>query len=153
MTLIDVPSGIGLIAVSLACGAAWRFGGPLERRGAAWIGASWVMTPLLQVLTGDYDPVSLFAVVDVTELLGLSALTWRSGRVWPVVAVGAQSLALGVDLVRLFLPRMSAWTYVTALSFTAYVLLLALLSGVWTVWRARRRDRREGRPELAGELG
>ena len=138
MQLIDGPSAFGLTAMSLVCGSAWRFGGSLERRGAAWIAAAWVMTPLLQVLTGDYDPVLLFALVDVTTLLGLAALTWRSGRVWPMVAVAAQALGVGVHLVRLLQPRMSAWSYLTALTLAAYVLLAALAAGTWTHVRRRR---------------
>lgn len=141
MKLIDGPSAFGLAAMSLVCGSAWWFGGPLERRGAAWIAAAWVMTPLLQVLTGDYDPVVLFSVVDVTTLLGLAALTWRSGRAWPMVAVGAQALGTGVDLVRLFQPHMNAWSYLTALTLAAYVLLAALAAGTWTHARALRRGR------------
>lgn len=143
MTLIDGPSAFGLAAMSLVCGSAWRLGGPLERRGAAWIAAAWVMTPLLQVLSGDYDPVLLFGVVDVTTLLGLATLTWRSGRVWPMVAVGAQALGVGVHLVRLLQPHMSAWTYLTALTLAAYVLLTALAAGTWTHARRSRRLRRK----------
>lgn len=141
MTLIDGPSAFGLTVMSLVCGSAWRFGGALERRGAAWIGAAWVMTPLLQVLTGDYDPVLLFGVVDVTALLGLAALTWRSGRVWPMVAVAAQALGVGVDLVRVFQVHMNAWSYLTALTLAAYVLLGALAAGTWTHARTMRRAR------------
>ena len=85
----------------------------------------------------------LFGLVDLATLLGLAALTWRSGRVWPMVAVGAQALGVGVHLVRLFQPHMSAWSDLTALTLAAYVLLGSLAAGTWTHARRERRLRRE----------
>lgn len=134
----STPVIAGLFAVTTVCGAALVVGGRLERWSAAWIWAAWVFTPLLQALSGRFDPARLFTVVDATMLLVLATLAWRSGRTWPVAAVAAQALALAIDLLRLVRP-MGSYEYVTALTVTAYALLLALATGTWTTWRRRER--------------
>ena len=131
------PPLFGLCMVTLVCVAALVWGRPLERRAAVWVWAGWVMTPLLQRLTGALDPALLFAFVDFGVLAGLSALVWRSGRNWPTVAVAAQATALAIDLLRLVRP-MQAYVYVTALAVAAYVLLGALAAGVISSRRHRR---------------
>ncbi|MBE7217040.1 MAG: hypothetical protein INR64_01060 [Caulobacteraceae bacterium] len=133
----STPVLTGLVAVTVVAAAALAFGGSLERRGAGWIWAAWVMTPLLQALTGEFDPALLFGVVDATMLVVLAGLAWRSNRTWPVAAVAAQALSLAIDLLRLVVP-MGSYVYVTALTVSAYALLAALAAGTWTSWRRRR---------------
>lgn len=133
-------AAFGLLVATMACGLCAWMGGGLERRGALWIWVAWAMTPLLQGLTSSYDPAALFLLVDVGELTGLAALTWRSGRVWPVAAVAVQGLAVSVDLLRLAQPRLPAWTYITALTVCAYALLPCLAAGAWSYRRRHRAD-------------
>ena len=132
----SAPVLTGAAAVTVVAGAAVAFGGALERRAAAWIWAAWMMTPLLQALSGEFDPAMLFAVVDATMLMILTGLAWRSGRTWTLAAVAAQALSLVIDLVRLAAP-FGSYAYLTALAVAAYGLLAALAWGVWTSWRAR----------------
>ena len=134
----DAPVIAGLVAVTLTALAAWRWGGPLERRGALWIWGAWVCTPVGQLLTGVLDPAVLFGLVDAVELGGLVALTWRSGRVWPVAAAALQALAVALDALRVIHP-VAVYAYVTALTVVAYGLLACLAAGV--VSTARRRAR------------
>ncbi len=133
----DAPVLMGLTAVTLVALAAWRWGGPLERRGALWIWGAWVFTPLGQLLTGVLDPAVLFGLVDAVELGGLVALTWRSGRVWPVAAAALQALAVALDALRLVHP-VAIYAYVTALTVVAYGLLACLAAGTWTAAQRRR---------------
>ena len=131
-------AAFGLAAATLVCAAVSAVGGRVERRGAAWIWCAWVTTPLLQGLSGRFDPAALFLLVDLGELAGLAALTWRSGRAWPVVAMAVQGLAAAIDLVRLVQPSLPAWTYITALTVCAYALLACLIAGAWNHRRCGR---------------
>lgn len=122
---------VGLAAMLLTCGAAWRWGGRLERRTAAVIAAAWVFTIAAQRVAGHAAPVAALATADAAVFGALLALSWGDREGWMIYAVACQGVALAVHAIRIWTPSMTAWTYLTALAVASYGLLLALAWGVW----------------------
>ena len=133
-----IYSLVGLLAMLVVCGAAWRWGARLERRAALLIAVAWIATLVAQRVTGHVAPVGVLAGMDVAVFMALLALSWADRGGWMIYGLACQGVALCVHAIRLLSPAMSSWTYLTALAITSYGLLLAL---AWGVWRARRRSR------------
>jgi hypothetical protein len=122
-----VMAGVGLFALIR--------GGAAERYAMAVTALGWVASLAVQAASGVKDPLLGLLGIDVMAFLALVGLVWRSKRLWVVAAVACQSLATGVDLVRLVSPHMRGWGYLTALAVAGYGLLAAIGFGTATAKR------------------
>ena len=134
----QIYSQVGLVVMLAVCGAALRWGGRPERRGAVLIGAAWIGLLVAQRLLGQVAPVVTLLAMDAVVFAMLLLINWTDRSEWLVYALACQGVALGVHLIRLLSPAMSKWTYLTALAIASYGLLLCLGWGTWTAWRERR---------------
>lgn len=136
----ELSSQIGLFIMLMVCGGAMRWGFARERATAALVAVGWTALLASQALLRQAAPWAVIAAMDVAIFALLLAITWRRTPDWALLALGAQTVALGVHVVRAIPPRMPTWTYMTALAASSYGVLLAL---AWGVWRARQ-ARHEG---------
>ena len=133
----QIYSQVAFLIMAVVCGAAWRWGGRLERRVALVVAVAWIATLAAQRVMGEVAPVGVLAAMDAVVLLLLLALSWGDRAGWTVFAVAAQGVALGVHAIRALSPAMSTWTYLSALAAASYALLAALAWGVWDARRSR----------------
>ncbi len=135
--LTTVYSQVGLAVLALVGVFALGSGGPLERHAMGVVALGWLASLGAQAFLGVFDPVLAFMMIDAAALTALVGLTWRSGRLWPLFAVGFQGLATAIDLMRFANPRLDALTYLTALAVAGSGLLAAIVVGTWGVQRER----------------
>ena len=112
-------------------------GGALERYAMGVATLGWLASLGVQSVSGIFDPVVGFLLIDTIAFAALVGLTWRSGRRWPLFAAGFQGLALSVDGMRVVSPHLSRWVYLTALAAAGYGLLAAIVFGTWEAGRLR----------------
>lgn len=79
--------------------------------------------------------------VDVAYLAILVFIALKSRRYWPMFAAGFQLLSIMTHTIRMVDPQVNGWTYVTAMIMWTYLIMYAILFGVWGSWKARRQLR------------
>ena len=128
---------VGFATLAAVVLAACLVGGRTERAGAAVLGVGSLIGMWAQAASHVFDPVWSLLGVDLLIFSGFVALTWRSAKRWPFVAVAFQGVGLAVHVIRLFTHGMRPWIYLTALEATGYGVMATLAAGVWA---SRRRE-------------
>ncbi len=136
--LRTVYGQVSFAALVLVVVAAIALGGRTEKAGAAVLGAGSLLGMTAQAAAKAFDPVWALLGVDLLIFAGFVALTWRSAKRWPFVAVAFQGVGLAVHVIRLFTHGMNPWIYLTAVGATGYAVMATLAVGVWQAWRAPR---------------
>lgn len=126
-----------LLAIA-AVGALAR-GGEVERRGAALFIAAWLVSLACQWVSGETSPGIWLPVIDVTVLLALAALAWRSPRPWPVYACGFQTLAVAGDVAKWVEVDLDVGLHLTLLASLGFGSVAVLALGAWIPPPPRRR--------------
>ncbi len=128
---------VGFATLVAVVFAAVLVGGWRERAGAAVLGAGSLLGMAAQAAAHVFDPVRSLLGVDLLIFVGFVALTWRSPKRWPFVAVAFQGVGLAVHVIRLSTHGMRPWIYLTALEATGYGVMATLAAGTWQAWRRR----------------
>ncbi|MEI9903976.1 MAG: hypothetical protein WDN06_08335 [Asticcacaulis sp.] len=129
----------GDLAMAACCTAAFRRGGPVERRGAAILLAGWILTLLVVYLRIERAQHGIHYVLFAIDSVVLVAFTWLSlwsRRLWTVVLAAFQLNDVLTHLAALS-PKMDTFTYITALGIWGGWGLVAVLG--WAVWDHDRR--------------
>ena len=134
----ELSSQIGVVIMLAVCAAALRWGFTRERAVAALVAVGWLSLLASEVVLHEAAPAIAITVMDALIFGLLLAITWRRTPDWAILALGFQTIALGVHVIRHLPPHMPTWTYMTALAGSSYGVLAAL---AWGAWNARRRRR------------
>jgi hypothetical protein len=76
--------------------------------------------------------------MDLGFLALLIFIALRTRRFWPLFAAGFQLLTIVTHTARMLDPKVNGWTYATAVIIWSYMIMYAILFGVWGSWKARR---------------
>ncbi len=127
------------LLLAVATVGALARGGEVERRGAGLFVVAWLMTLACQWISGETSPGIWLPVIDVTVLLTLSALAWRSPRPWPVYCCGFQTLAVAGDIAKWVETDLDVGLHLTLLASLGFASVAALAMGAWFPPQPRRR--------------
>lgn len=95
----------------------------------------------LLATSGWASPEYLVLAADVAFLLVFVTLALRSSRWWLLWGTAFQLLIVVIHLAMIADPSVRARSYATGTVIWAYLVLIALAAGTWSVWRARRAAR------------
>ena len=126
----------GAAFLAVTCLMALVFGSWRERAGAGLYLLAYLVANALSVLSHLQD--LSHTIVDAICLLGFIVLCWKSPHPWPLWAAGFQLASVMAGLCGLLNMEVAPRAYMTLLIASAYGVLLALLAGTWTGFRARR---------------
>ena len=118
----------------VCCGYSAVRGGAPERAAAALqIGAFALNLPVHFFLdqSGYRSAIVGTAAIDVTLLVALTLLAWRSTRFWPLWVAGWQLAAIVAHLTKLIDPSMMPAGYAIQAQIWAYPMLVATAAGSW----------------------
>ena len=128
MTLANL---INLLALVATCAiAVWRGRRP-ERAGALIIAAGFLLTPLVERRESWFQPQFGIFAVDVATLVALVALAFWYGRYWSICAAAFQAIAVLTHFAFLLNPHAIYRAYYFANFSIGFLLLGALLGGVF----------------------
>ena len=127
------------LLLTVATVGALARGGEVERRGAGLFVVAWLMTLACQWISGETSPGIWLPVIDVTVLLTLAALAWRSPRPWPVYCCGFQTLAVAGDIAKWVETDLDIGLHLTLLASLGFASVAALAMGAWFPPPPRRR--------------
>ena len=132
------------LAVLLTCCglAVWR-GRWVERVAAAAMAAAWFASPLVQDDQQTLGAQSGVLAVDILLLLVLLYLALTSDRWWTMAAAAFQGVSALVHLAAAIDKQIIPRAYYVAGSLLSYLVMGALLVGVWNAGR-RERPRPDG---------
>lgn len=133
-----LSSQIGAALVLLTCGFAFWKGDEPERIVAGAYILGWFASLLVQ---SELDFVSAtygIAVIDLTMLVLLGAMTWKSRKVWPIWGCACQLLIVMSHLLVFVDQRPSATSFIAIINLAGYGVMLALAVGTFWAWQERR---------------
>ena len=134
----QLPTWIGLSFLGVVCLLAAIFGRWEERTAAGFLAADVLLADLLR----DHSwigPQWAEFWTDVAYLGLLIFIALRSRRFWPLFAAGFQLLSIMTHTMRMLDPKVNGWTYATAIVIFTYLIMYAILFGIWGSWQERRR--------------
>ncbi|MEO8115570.1 MAG: hypothetical protein ABI655_14380 [Phenylobacterium sp.] len=85
-------------------------------------------------------PVGYTLALDIVTLAACVACALRGDRYWTLWASSIALLIVATDLVRPLAGGITKWAYLSAQWTWNYLMLAVLLSGVWSIHRARTRE-------------
>lgn len=130
-------NAIGIIALVISCGIAYRWGGRDERLASfAFVLAT--LASRFSVKANYANTETALLTIDVLLLAALILLSLRSDRFWPMWTAAFQMLAVGIHFASLTELGSYAWPYAVALIFWSYMVLVAHGAGTWLEVRQRR---------------
>jgi hypothetical protein len=129
---------LGLLAVVVSCGVAFRWGG-LDERLASLGFVLATLASKLSIVTDYGSTEELLLVIDALLFVAILVLALRSDRFWPMWAAAFQLVAVTVHLASLTETGDYKWAYAVGLIFWSYPVLIALGMGTWLEGRHRRR--------------
>lgn len=115
-------------------------GGPPERRAVLAYLLCWAGTLVAYTAFGDVRPIGGALVADLVMLVVFAALAWKSGRIWPALALGPQAVLVALHLVWAREAAVGKFAFVAAMNVATFSVLLVML---WGAWRARAHRRAE----------
>ena len=130
-------SQIGAILWLGVCAFAIAKGDRPERLAAGALVIAWLASLTLR---SDFDPsgsVWLVMAIDVTILVMMLGLGWKTDRTWPIWAAGFQAIAVLVHVVVLIDVRIRAIAYISANTIGSYGVLICVAAGAVHAWRTR----------------
>lgn len=122
--------GFALLLAVAGLGAILR-GGPVEHRGVVLLAVGWLASLGAQIVSGRVAPGIWLTLIDLTVMLCLIALAWKSPRPWPAAACGFQALALAAGVAKWVDPDLDDAIHLGLLSAAGYGVVATLIWGAW----------------------
>lgn len=122
--------GFALLLAFAGLGAIVR-GGPVEHRGAVLLTIGWAASLTAQIVSGRIAPGIWLTLIDLTVMIGLIALAWKSPHPWPAPACGFQALALAASVAKWVDPDLDDSIHLGLLAVTGYGVVGTLAWGAW----------------------
>lgn len=132
-----LASQIGAVFVALVCGFAFLKGDEMERFAAGAYVFGWFATLMIQGDGSIYRTNLGVFFVDLTLLIVLGAMVWKSNKAWPAWACGLQLLIVASHLVRYVDLRPPIASFITVINLSGYGVLVALGVGTFWAWQER----------------
>lgn len=129
---------VAALVVLGVCGLAWAWGRPTERWGATAIFLAYLAALLVQNTTDWLSPQFGLVLVDVGLLAALGGLALASNRYWLIVAAGLHLLSVLAHVAVMVDRTVLPLAYIIVLNLIGYLVLGALLIGIF---EGRRLDR------------
>lgn len=114
--------------------AAFRWGGSAERAGASlYVLAALITLAVRPAWNVRYQNVEIGVLaIDVSLLIGLATIVYRTERRWPIVATALQAVSVLAHVAKALNPAFWRLAYALMSGASSYPTLAVLAVGIWT---------------------